>query len=129
MDARVRVLVADDEASVRRGLRMQLQTEADIEVVGEAWDRDSAVALTATLLPDVVVLDVRMPRGIEGIEAAEILRERYPGTQVVVLSMHDDARTRAQSVEAGAASFVAKSEPCERLVDAILLAAGRGGRE
>lgn len=104
---------------------MQLQTEGDIEVVGEAWDRDSAVALTGTLHPDVVVLDVRMPRGVEGIEAARILRERYPATPVVVLTMHDDLRTRVQSAEAGAVSLVAKSEPCSRLVEAIREAAGR----
>lgn len=125
MTSRIRVLVADDEASVRRGLRMQLQTEGDIEVVGEAWDGDSAVALTGTLRPDVVVMDVRMPRGTEGIEAARILRGRFPGTPVVVLTMHDDTRTRAQSEEAGAAAFVAKSEPCTSLVEAIRRAAGQ----
>lgn len=125
MEPRVRVLVADDEAAVRRGLRMQLQIESDIEVVGEAWDRDSAVALTGSLKPDVVVLDVRMPRANEGIEAAAILRDRHPGARVVVLTMHDDPRIRQSSEEAGAVCLVAKSEPCERLVEAIRRAAGR----
>ncbi|MGD9932907.1 MAG: response regulator transcription factor [Dehalococcoidia bacterium] len=129
MTSRIRVLVADDEATVRRGLRMQLHTESDIEVVGEAWDRDSAVALTDRLRPDVVVMDVRMPRGIEGIEAAGILRERFPATPVIVLTMHDDARTRAQSAEVGAVAFVAKGEPCTRLVDAIRRAAGQAPAE
>jgi two-component system response regulator DesR len=121
---RIRLLIADDEVAVRRGLRMQLQLEPDLEVVGEAWDGDSAVRMAKSLKPDVVLMDVRMQSASDGIAAAAEVRAQQPEAAVVMLTMFDDPATRDRAAEAGAAAFVAKSEPCERLLAAIREAAG-----
>lgn len=114
----IRLLLVDDEASVRRGLRMQLALEQDVAVVGEAGDGAAALALVDELRPDVVVMDVNM-RGMDGIAATEALSQRAPGTRVVILSLHDDTATRVRAEAAGARAFVGKHESCDRLVSVI----------
>ena len=103
---------------------MQLQLEPDLEVVGEAWDGDSAVRLARSLKPDVIIMDVRMSNGADGIRATAELHDGQPETAVIVLTMFDDAAIRARATDAGASDFVAKHEPCERLLSAIRRAAG-----
>ena len=103
---------------------MQLQLEPDLEVVGEAWDGDSAVRLGHSLKPDVIIMDVRMTSAADGLRATAELHERQPETAVIVLTMFDDAVVRARATDAGASDFVAKHEPCERLLTAIRRAAG-----
>jgi two-component system, NarL family, response regulator LiaR len=118
----IRVLVADDHAVVRQGLRTYLELQEDIDVVGEAADGDEAVAAAGTLAPDVVLLDLVMP-GAGGLPALGALQAAAPGARVLVLtSFGDDERVFA-ALRAGAAGFLLKDvEPAE-LVRAIRTAA------
>jgi DNA-binding NarL/FixJ family response regulator len=104
---RVRVLVVDDQAVIRRGLRMWLGVQPDLEVVGEAKSGEAAVVAAVALRPDVVLMDAEMP-GMGGVAATAAVLAATPGVAVVVLSLHDDAPTRARAREAGAAAFVGK---------------------
>jgi len=114
----IRILLADDEVKVRQGLRMRLQIEPGLDVVGEAADGASCLDLARRLAPDIVLMDVEMP-GMDGINATERICREVPGCSVVVLTIHDDARTRERAREAGAAAFIAKHEIDRSLMDAI----------
>ncbi len=103
----MRVLVADDQRVVREGLAMVLGLLPDVEVVGSACDGDEAVALAADLLPDVVLMDLRMPR-CDGVEATRLLRERVPETTVVVLTTYADDRSVIAALRAGARGYLTK---------------------
>lgn len=105
----IRLLLVDDQPAVRRGLRMRFALEPDLEVVGEAGGVAEAISLARALHPDVVLMDVEMP-GMDGIAATGALRATTPHVAVVILSLYDDARTRARAREAGAAAFVAKHQ-------------------
>lgn len=118
----IRLLLVDDEPAIRRGLRMRLALESDVEVVGEAGDGVSALDLVQRLAPQVVLMDVEMP-GLDGIAATTELRSRPTGPAVVMLSMHDDAATVARALAAGAAAFVAKHSIDAGLLTAIRQAA------
>ena len=117
-DARIRVLLADDHAIVREGVRLCLQGMGDMEVVGEAEDGLEAVRLVAQLAPDVAVLDVTMPR-LNGIEALRQIRRDHSGTAVVLLSMHDNEAYVTQALRAGAAGYVLKRTAATELGRAI----------
>lgn len=97
---------------------MAFSAETDLEVIGEAEDGSGALALVRELHPDVVVMDVRM-RCVDGLTATRMLSETDPDIRVVVLSLLDDALTRAAAAEAGARAFVGKQEGSERLVSTI----------
>jgi DNA-binding NarL/FixJ family response regulator len=118
----LRLLLVDDRPSVRRGLRIWLALEPDLEVVGEAADGAEAISLTQALRPDVVLMDIEMP-GVDGISATAALRSVVPQSAVVILTLHDDAATRARAQEAGAAAFVAKHLMEETLLAEIRRAA------
>ncbi len=124
MDSPIRLLLVDDEARVRQGLRMCMAGEPDFEVIGEAEEGGAAVTLAAQLHPDVVVLDLRM-RGIDGIEAARELSASEPSTRVVILSLQDDSGTRKEAIASGASAFVGKQEGIARLFEVIRDVAGR----
>lgn len=124
MMKRIRVLLVDDQREVRRGLRMRLELEPDIDVVGEAADGAAAVSAMPLVEPDVALMDVEMPV-MDGITATERICSGHPGCAVVVLSLHDDAATRLRAKTAGARAFVAKHQIGEALLDAIRGAAGR----
>jgi len=124
----IRVYLVDDQASVRRGLRMRLQLEADMAVVGEAADGAAALAAVPTLNPDVMVLDYEMP-GMSGVETLRALSDSQSDVCVVMLSIHDNDIVKREAAQAGAFAFVAKHEAGDRLLDAIRSAAAWGRRE
>ena len=117
--ARIRILIADDHAVLRTGLRMLIGSQRDLDVVGEASDGDEAVRKAAALRPDVALLDISMP-GSGGIKAIERIREAAPATRVVVLTMHDMQAYLRAALAAGASGYVVK-----RAADSALLAAIR----
>ena len=114
----IKILLVDDTASILKGLRMRLALEPDLLVVGEATDGNEALKLARALQPDVVVMDVQM-RGMDGITTTQWLRELVPAAAVVILSIHDDADTKTQAHNAGAAAFVGKRTPAESLIRII----------
>ena len=116
----IRLLIVDDHDLVRTGFRLFLQTQADFEVVGEAGDGDEAIARARELQPDVVLMDIRMPR-MDGVEATARLVEAAlePPPRVLVLSTFDLDEYVFGALRAGAAGFLLKNAPRERLVEAI----------
>lgn len=117
-DRKIRVLLADDHKIVREGLADLLEHEGDIEVVGEADDGVNAIELARKLLPDVVVMDVTMPR-MNGIEATVRIVSEMPAVRVVGLSMHHEMELATAMVDAGATAYLSKSGPMDALLAAI----------
>ena len=111
---RTRVLLVDDHAMLRQGLRTVLESYADIEVVGEASNGEQAVMLAKSLQPDVVIMDINMP-GMDGIEATRRLKLEQPATLVIGLSVHNNWQVEEVMREAGAVSFLAKDAAIEQL--------------
>jgi PAS domain S-box-containing protein len=120
---RIRVLLADDHPVMREGLVRLLREQPDIEVVGEAGDGEVAVRLARQLQPDVLVVDVSMPR-VDGLEAIRQLRAEQPALRIIALSMHEDVETEWAMREAGAVEYLVKSGRPERLVAAIRASRG-----
>jgi CheY-like chemotaxis protein len=116
---RIRVLLVDDHALVRSGLSSVLRYHTDLEVVGEAADGQEAVALAAALKPDVVVMDVNMPR-MDGVEASRRIKRELPSTVVIGLSMHEGGQHESAMRESGAAAYLTKDSAAERLIETIL---------
>ncbi|MGY1805999.1 response regulator [Blastococcus sp. SYSU D00669] len=122
----IRVVLVDDQAMVRTGLRMVLAAEPDIEVVGEAADGAAGVRVVTEQRPDVVLLDVRMP-GVDGLEAARRIIAAALPTRVVVLTTFDEDEYVAAALRAGVSGFLLKVAPPEDLVAAVrTVAAGQG---
>jgi DNA-binding NarL/FixJ family response regulator len=114
---KTKILLADDHAVVRRGLRLVLDAEPDLQVVAEAGDGSEAVQLALTEDVDLAVLDVTMPR-LTGLQAAGELSKRRPDLKVLMLSMHDNEQYLFQALQAGAAGYVLKSAADRDLVEA-----------
>jgi len=121
----IRVVVADDQQLVRTGLRMILNAEPDIEVVGEAADGRSAIAVCAELTPDVVLMDVRMPE-VDGIEATHAVTAAGERPRVLMLTTFDLDEVVYDALRAGASGFLLKDAPEERLTTAIRVVAEGG---
>jgi DNA-binding NarL/FixJ family response regulator len=119
---RVRVVIADDQALFREGLRTLLSTRSDVEVVGEAANGEQAVALVEKLQPTVVLMDLRMP-GVDGIHATARIRDRWPSIPVLVLTTFDDDASLFGALRVGAAGYLLKDVSSETLVAAIHAAA------
>ncbi|HET9605741.1 MAG TPA: response regulator, partial [Nitrospira sp.] len=116
---RIRVLLVDDHALVRSGLSSVLRYHTELQVVGEAADGQEAVALAVALKPDVVVMDVNMPR-MDGVEASKRIKRALPGTVVIGLSMHEGGHHENAMRESGAAAYLTKDSAAERLIETIL---------
>lgn len=119
-----RVLLADDQALFREGLRTLLSVQSGIEVVGEAANGQQAIEQTETLSPDVVLMDLRMPV-LGGVEATRQIRHRMPSARVIVLTTFDDDEEVFDALRAGAVGYLLKGASADKLVEAIL-AATRG---
>src|SRR6266702_3301334 len=111
-----RIVLVDDHTLLRDGLRQILEREPDLEIVGEAAAGEAALELVAQLLPDIVLMDVRMP-GMDGIEATRRLRAFHPQVQVLVLSAYLEFTREA--LQAGAAGYLLKSAPTSQLLASI----------
>lgn len=122
----IRLLLVDDQKNVRRGLRMRLELEPDVEVVGEADNGEVAIDQVKTLRPDVVLMDVEMPR-MDGITATETLINGDALCSVVMLSLYDDAVTKDRAHKAGAKAFVAKHQLEQSLMATIRRVVGSSG--
>jgi DNA-binding NarL/FixJ family response regulator len=114
----IRVLIADDQPLYRRGLEVVLHTEENIEVVGEAENGEEAIAKSEELAPDVVLMDVRMPR-INGIEATQAIRDRVPTTKILMLTVSDEDSDLYEAIKAGASGYLLKEVSVEEVADSI----------
>lgn len=121
----LRVLLADDHAVVREGLKALIEAEPGLELVGEAADGETACREAARLRPDVVVMDISMP-GLGGAAATERLKRECPGTRVVALTAHEDGGYVRRLLEAGASGYVLKRAAARVLIEAIRTAAAGG---
>jgi two-component system NarL family response regulator len=114
----IRVMICDDHALFRRGLIMVLESEDGIEVVGEAEDGDDAVSSAIDLAPDVVLMDVRMPR-LSGIEATRAIAEAVPSAKILMLTVSDEEEDLYDAIKAGATGYLLKEISIEEVATAI----------
>lgn len=114
----IRVLLVDDQNLIRSGLKVVLQTEPDIEIVGEASDGQSAIEKVEILMPDVVLMDIYMPV-MDGVTATKIISERFSGVKVLVLTTFDEDEYVADALRCGAMGYLLKDMPTEELAGAI----------
>jgi DNA-binding NarL/FixJ family response regulator len=114
----IRILLADDQSLFREGLHILLSVQTEFDVVGEAADGEEALRLAATLHPDVVLMDVRMPI-LDGVAATRKLRSILPACRVIVLTTFDDDEYVFEALRAGAIGYLLKDAPSEKLFEAI----------
>jgi two-component system response regulator NreC len=118
MSDRIRVLIADDHIILRSGLRLLLETEPDIEVIGEASEGGEALNLVEKHLPDVVLMDITMP-GMDGLEATRQIKARWPQVQVLVLTMHRSDEYFYEMLKVGASGYILKGAETSDLIHAV----------
>jgi DNA-binding NarL/FixJ family response regulator len=114
----IRVLLVDDQIVIRQAVGSWLGTEPDMRIVGEAEDGEAALALATELHPDIVLMDVDMPK-LDGIATTQALHLTAPECAVVILSLYDDSHLKSQAAAAGAAAFVSKHQALDELVRII----------
>jgi DNA-binding NarL/FixJ family response regulator len=114
----IRVVIADDHVLYRRGLQMVVSQDEDIEIVGEAGDGKEAVDRTVELLPDVVLMDVRMPH-TSGIQACQTIKALVPSTKIIMLTMSDEESDLYEAVKAGANGYLLKDVPGEEIAEGV----------
>ena len=116
--ARIRLLLVDDHEVVRSGLRMLLENEADLDIVGEADTGEKALEMVGTLKPDVVIMDITLP-DISGIDITKRVKEEHPDVAVVALTIHEDQQYFFEMLQAGASGYVPKRAAPDDLINAI----------
>jgi DNA-binding NarL/FixJ family response regulator len=114
----MKILLCDDQAVIRDGLEMLLTLEKDFQVVGTAQDGAEAVELAAQKMPDLVLMDLKMP-GTNGIEATRQIRARFPEMKILVLTTYDDDEWVFDAIRAGASGYLLKDTPRQKIVEAI----------
>jgi DNA-binding NarL/FixJ family response regulator len=114
----LRILVVDNHEIVRRGLRALLEDDEDLSICAEAGDGREAIDLAIRHKPDVALIAIGLPT-LNGIEATRQIRRGSPGTEVLILTMHDNDDLIAEALHAGARGYLVKTEPCERIVEAV----------
>jgi len=119
----IRLLLVDDHPVVRVGLRGMLEAADDLEIVGEAGSGEEALALAVSLRPDVVLMDLRMPGGMDGAAATGRIVDQLPDTHVLILTTYDTDTDILRAVEAGATGYLLKDTPVATLIDAVRAAA------
>lgn len=115
---KIKILLADDHAVLRTGLRLLINSQPDMEVVGEAGDGLKAIEEAALLKPDIIIMDITMP-GISGIEATSKIKKEMPGIKVLALTVHEDEAHLKRFLEAGASGYVPKKAADVQLLEAI----------
>jgi DNA-binding NarL/FixJ family response regulator len=114
----IRILLADDHSVVRKGIRMLLEDEADIQIVGEVADGDEAIDQVAAIKPDVLLLDITMPR-MSGIDALKVISQQFPKVKTVMFSMHNNPDYILKAVQNGAAGYLLKDTTPEEILRAV----------
>lgn len=115
----IKILLVDDHAVVRMGLKMLLSAHPDMEVVGEASEGNEGIQKAAELKPNVVVMDLSMPHGKDGLSATSELKKLMPDINILILTMHDDEEYLFRAIQAGASGCILKSAPHDELLTAI----------
>lgn len=115
----IKLCIVDDHAVVRSGLMMLLNAKEDMQVIGEASEGNEAIELSLRLRPDVVLMDLSMPHGKDGLTAAKELKQVLPETAILILTMHDDDEYLFRAIHAGASGYILKTAPHDELLTAI----------
>jgi DNA-binding NarL/FixJ family response regulator len=118
LSPKIRVIIADDHSIVRDSLKMHLKNQPDIEIIAEAGDGEEAVRLAGELMPDVVIMDISMPK-LNGLDATKKIKVQWPDIQVLVLTVHDDTEHILKILEAGATGYLTKNILGNKLMHAI----------
>jgi DNA-binding NarL/FixJ family response regulator len=116
----ITLILVDDQSLIRRGLRALLKTDPDLDVIGEAENGKEAIALTETLQPDIVIMDIRMPI-MDGVVATQEICQRFPQIKVLILTTFDDQEYVNQALQHGASGYLLKDTPFEELTQTIRL--------
>lgn len=114
----IQILIADDHSVVRKGIRTLLEDEVDMQIVGEASDGDEAIAFLSETIPDVLLLDITMPR-MSGIEALKVISQQYPRVRTLMFSMHNNPEYILKAVQHGAAGYLLKDSGHEEILRAV----------